>query len=242
MKKGLIVLCLLLMGVLGLQQAVSFTSASIENKAILKVTESENGLVAITAPRIIKLKKGETLAEFLTITNNIAGHLDYNLFYNDKRVTLDPVSGGFDKEQTIALKANESGTFDLEVKLEASWHAGKATITTIVPIIIEESPVTVPVKPETNRSEELGAKREQEAVVNEEEKPEEKEAAEQVPPEQSEIPAAEQIEAEEKETALEQAAEIENEGATVDEPAAKENKPEQQEESIAAEVEENEAK
>ena len=222
MKKALIILCLLLMGVLGLQKAVSFTNASIESKATLRVTESEKGLVAITAPKELKLTEGETVSEFLTIRSNVAGYLNYNLFYQDDLVVLEPVSGGFAEEQKIALTAKKNGTTELNIRLEAGWHAGKAVITTIIPVTVEKAPIAVPVKAETKEQEKLETEKKaeqlNEAPVDQEETVSESEALK---------------------NADKQLVEVENEGLAVEEAPAAENKFGQQ--LAESTAEENEA-
>ncbi|MCR3922633.1 MAG: hypothetical protein NUK65_08990 [Firmicutes bacterium] len=139
MRKPLILAIVILLGLMSVKMAVSYSSASVLNSATLTLAQPKDGLVSLVClHEPFTIEQGEE-KDFLLVTNNIARQIRYTLDSNDSNLTLSPNGASIGSKETITLTVpmdHPVGKVKLRIVLYATWSGGSAEITTTVPITI----------------------------------------------------------------------------------------------------------
>jgi len=122
---------------------MSYTNASIENQAVLNITDPSDGLISLVPINDeLFITPGED-KKALYVTNNLDKPISYVLEYEHDYLSLHLPDGGFlypGEISIIALSAADScptGDITLPIALQADFEGGSARIATDLAVCVE---------------------------------------------------------------------------------------------------------
>lgn len=144
MKKTIFLVTALLFSLLCIYSVVSYTTASVENKVALAITDPTNGLVSFVPYNdTLFIKQGES-GYALQITNNLDTSFSYYLEYSHGFLTFRTSNKAFlypgEKDYVTLDVANNcpTGSFSLPIVLHADFEGGTASILVDMVVCVEE--------------------------------------------------------------------------------------------------------
>lgn len=143
MRRIICLIAILLFSFLCIHGVISYTNASIENQAVLNITDPSDGLISLVPINDqLFITPGED-KKALYVTNNLDTPISYVLEYEHDYLSLHQPDGGFlypGEISILTLSAADScpaGDITLPIALQADFEGGSACIATDLAVCVE---------------------------------------------------------------------------------------------------------